>query len=222
MTAHPTTGHRAEEHRTTAHRTEEHPVNEHHPDRTTVLFSRTDPALGRFAVRPLNLATDAELLHGWVTHPKAAFWMMQGLTEAEVVAEYRRIAEHPHHDACIGTVEGRPAFLVERYDPARVELVGLYPPQPGDIGMHFLCAPTDTPVHGFTRAVITSVMAFVLDDPAVRRVVVEPDVRNTAVHALNAAVGFRPAGPITKPEKEALLSFCTREQFAAATRGARA
>jgi RimJ/RimL family protein N-acetyltransferase len=63
------------------------------------------------------------------------------------------------------------------------------------------------------------VMAFVLDDPAAHRVVVEPDLRNTAVHALNAAVGFVPAGPISKPEKEALLSFCTREQFAAATRG---
>lgn len=46
---------------------------------------------------------------------------------------------------------------------------------------------------------------------------VEPDVRNTAVHALNEAVGFVPDGPVVKPEKEALLSFCTREQFEAAT-----
>lgn len=186
------------------------------------LFSRTEPRLGRFAVRPLDLEADAELLHGWVTHPKAAFWMMQGCSVAEVVAEYRRIAGHPHHDAFVGLFEDRPAFLVERYDPAYVELVGLYRPEPGDVGMHFLCPPTDTPVHGFTRAVITTVMAFVLDDPAARRVVVEPDLRNTAVHALNAAVGFVPAGPISKPEKEALLSFCTREQFAAATRGVNA
>jgi RimJ/RimL family protein N-acetyltransferase len=42
---------------------------------------------------------------------------------------------------------------------------------------------------------------------------VEPDVRNTAVHALNAAVGFVPEREIDKPEKRALLSFCTREQF---------
>ncbi|MCX4751578.1 acetyltransferase [Kitasatospora sp. NBC_01287] len=190
--------------------------------RSTVLFSRTDPRLGQFAVRPLDLAEDAELLHSWVTHPKAPFWMMQGRSVVEVAAEYRAILEHPHHDAFIGLAEGQPAFLVERYDPAHVELVGLYPPEPGDIGMHFLCAPTDAPVHGFTRVVITTVMAFLLDDPAVRRVVVEPDVRNTAVHALNAAVGFEPVGPISKPEKEALLSFCTREQFAAATRGAAA
>ena len=108
-------------------------------------------------------------------------------------------------------------FLAERYDPAHVELAGLYDPEPGDVGMHFLCAPADTPVHGFTRAVITTVMAWLFADPATRRVVVEPDVRNTAVHALNAAVGFTVVGPIRKPEKEALLSVCTRDQFRAAT-----
>jgi hypothetical protein len=37
------------------------------------------------------------------------------------------------------------------------------------------------------------------------------------VHALNEAVGFVPARAIQKPEKQALLSFCTREQFLAAT-----
>jgi RimJ/RimL family protein N-acetyltransferase len=60
-------------------------------------------------------------------------------------------------------------------------------------------------------------MAHLFEDPVVRRVVVEPDVRNTAVHALNEAVGFLPEREIGKPEKEALLSFCTRERFLAAT-----
>lgn len=180
------------------------------------LFERTDARLGTFALRTLDPAADAGLLHRWVTHPKASFWMMQEADEAEVAAEYRRIAEHPHHDAYIGLHEGRPAFLAERYDPAQVELVGLYPPRPGDVGMHFLCAPTDTPVHGFTLAVITTVMEFCFAEPAVRRVVVEPDVRNTAVHALNAAVGFEIVEQIAKPEKDAYLSVCTRERFEAA------
>jgi RimJ/RimL family protein N-acetyltransferase len=82
--------------------------------------------------------------------------------------------------------------------------------------MHFLVAPSDTPVHGFTRAVITAVMEHLFADPATRRVVVEPDVNNTAVHALNEAVGFVPEREIRKPEKKALLSFCTRERFAKA------
>ena len=84
--------------------------------------------------------------------------------------------------------------------------------------MHFLCAPTDTPVHGFTRSVIAAVLAWMFSDPQARRVVVEPDIRNTAVHALNAAVGFQVVGRITKPEKQALLSVCTRHDFLGATK----
>ncbi|MDJ0379710.1 GNAT family N-acetyltransferase [Streptomyces sp. G-G2] len=184
---------------------------------TDVLFTRTDPALGTFAVRPLDPFADAELLHGWVTHPKAAFWMMQDAALPDVEREYMKIAAAEHHDAFIGLHDGRPAFLMERYDPSELELVGLYDARPGDVGMHFLVAPGDTPLHGFTLGVITTVMASLFADPATERVVVEPDVRNTAVHTLNEAVGFVPYGPVTKPEKEALLSFCTRAQFQAAT-----
>ncbi|MEU3311878.1 GNAT family N-acetyltransferase [Streptomyces sp. NPDC048387] len=184
---------------------------------TTTLFSRTDPVLGTFSIRPLDPFADAELLHAWVTHPKAGFWMMQDATLTDVEREYVRITAHEHHHAFLGLHEGRPAFLMESYDPAHLELVGLYEARPGDVGMHFLVAPTDTPLSGFTRAVITTVMAALFADPATERVVVEPDVRNTAVHALNEAVGFVAEGPVTKPEKEALLSFCTRAQFEAAT-----
>ncbi|MFG2879265.1 GNAT family N-acetyltransferase [Streptomyces sp. NPDC048337] len=184
---------------------------------TETLFTRTDSALGEFSIRPLDPFADAELLHGWVTHPKASFWMMQDASLPDVEREYMRITAHEHHQAFIGLHEGRPAFLMESYDPSRLELVGLYEAQPGDIGMHFLVAPTETPLTGFTRAVITTVMASLFADPATERVVVEPDVRNTAVHALNEAVGFVPDGPVQKPEKEALLSFCTRAQFEAAT-----
>ncbi|MFD5470333.1 GNAT family N-acetyltransferase [Streptomyces sp. NPDC127105] len=167
--------------------------------------------------RPLDPLKDAELLHGWVTHPKATFWMMQDATLTDVERAYMEIAADPHHDAFVGLHDGEPAFLMERYDPAHRELVGLYEPEPGDVGMHFLVAPTDTPVHGFTRAVLTAVIRHLFEDPAIRRVVVEPDVRNTAVQALNSAVGFMPERKVEKPEKTALLSFCTRERFTAAT-----
>ena len=64
----------------------------------------------------------------------------------------------------------QPAFCIdnERRGPAEP-----YEPQPGDVGMHFLVAPTDRPVHGFTRAVITAVMAHLFANPATARVVVE-------------------------------------------------
>ncbi|MEU7498853.1 GNAT family N-acetyltransferase [Streptomyces griseofuscus] len=166
-----------------------------------------------FSFRPVDPLRDAELLHSWITHPKAAFWMMQDAKLEDIERAYMEIAADEHQQALLGLRDGVPAFLVERYDPVHRELVGLYEPRPGDVGMHFLTPATDTPEHGFTKSVITAVMAHLFEDPAVERVVVEPDVRNKAVHALNAAVGFVAEREIQKPEKEALLSFCTREQF---------
>lgn len=182
------------------------------------LFTRTDDRIGEFAVRPLRPDADAGFLHPWLTHPKARFWLMRDTDAAEVAAYYHRVVGHPHREAFVGFVNGQPAFLAERYDPARVELVGLYEAQEGDVGMHFLCAPTHRPVHGFTLGVITTVVRLLFADPATRRIVVEPDVRNAPVHALNAAVGFQVVATITKPEKVALLSVCTRERFLAVTR----
>ncbi|MEY9938314.1 GNAT family N-acetyltransferase [Streptacidiphilus sp. MAP5-3] len=166
-----------------------------------------------FTFRPVDPDADAALLHGWVTDPKAVFWLMQQATVADVAREYRSL------DARIGLFRGEPAVLTERYDIASGELADVHRALAGDVGMHLLTAPTDTPVPGFTRAAMTAVLRELFADPAVRRVVVEPDLRNRAVHALNAAVGFRPVRPVTLPRsgKRALLSTCTREQFHAAT-----
>lgn len=169
--------------------------------------------IGEFEVRPVEPARDAQLLHGWLTHPKSFYWLMTDYSLADVEREFTEIAASPHYEAFLGSHDGEPSFLFMRYDPAHVELVGLYEHLPGDVGMHFLCAPTDRPVHGFTLAVITTVMECCFADATVERVVVEPDVQNEAVHALNAAVGFQVVGKVTKPEKEALLSICTRAAF---------
>ncbi|MFB6439357.1 GNAT family N-acetyltransferase [Streptomyces sp. NPDC056411] len=185
---------------------------------STTLFTRTDPTLGEFSLRPVDPAADAALLHSWVTHPKAVFWLMQGCDLDAVEKEFTRIAADPHHHAYLGLHNGTPAFLMEHYDPAHRELVGIHHAEPGDVGMHFLCAPTDTPVHGFTLAVLSTVMEALFADPAHRRVVVEPDARNTAVHTLNKAVGFEVLRTVSLPSKDAYLSTCTRDQFLA-TRG---
>jgi Acetyltransferase (GNAT) domain len=182
---------------------------------TEVLFRRRDP-LGEFAVRELDPGDDAALLHGWLTHPKSAFWQMQDADEWAVAAYFAGVAASPHHAAYVGLRDGAPTFLAERYDPAHDPIGKVYDVQPGDVGMHFLVAPTDRPVHGFTTAVIVTVMELLFADPTVRRVVVEPDVANRPVHALNAAVGFRVVDTVALPDKEALLSICTRRQYEAA------
>lgn len=180
------------------------------------VFARDAGELGWLTLRPVEPDADAPMLHGWLTHPKAVFWPA-GPDVVDVATTYREIDASAWHDAFVGMRDGDPAFLVERYDPAHDELGETYEVRDGDVGMHFLLAPTDRPLHGFSRAVIATIMAFLFSDPAVSRVVVEPDVRNVAVHALNAAVGFREVDVVAVSGKQALLSICTREQYHAAT-----
>ena len=170
----------------------------------------------RTTLEPLDVERDATLLQPWVTHPGSVFWQMADATVADVVREYAAIAAHPHHHAWLGRVDGEPSFLSETYDPAASELAGLVDlPDlcPGDVGMHLLVAPTERPVSGFTRRVFAAVMAHCFADPDVRRVVVEPDVRNERIARLNAEAGCEVARVVALPGKDAALSFCTRAAF---------
>ena len=129
--------------------------------------------------------------------------------------EYGRIDADPHHHAWLGRVDGEPAFLAETYDPAHSELAGAARAAPGDLGMHVLVAPTGRPRSTASPARSSrAVMEHCFADPGVRRVVVEPDVRNDAIRALNAAVGLpRSLREIPLPTKTAALVLL-RERFA--------
>lgn len=168
---------------------------------------------------PLDVDAHVDRLHRWVTHPRSAFWMMQDATVDDVRREYADIAAHPHHHAWLGRVDDVPAFLAETYDPRRAAGVGLADlPEvaDGDRGMHVLVAPPSGPPEpGFTRRVFAAVMAHCFADPAVARVVVEPDVRNRAIATLNAEAGFRVVRTVPLSGKDAALSFCTRSDWEA-------
>lgn len=171
-----------------------------------------------FSFRPVDPAADAALLHSWMRRDYARFWGMTHASASEVQAEYTGIAVNPHHQAWLAQEEGVPAFLAESYDPAHSPLAGSYPIQPGDLGMHVLMGPPDRPRSGYTTAALEALLDFLFENPAVERIVVEPDVRNTKIHVLNARMGFEPQSRIELPDKTALLSFCTRAQFRAARR----
>lgn len=183
-------------------------------------FRHRHEPLGDFDLRPVDPATDAPLLHEWVVHPKARYWMMQDAEVSDVLAEHESIQDDPHHFAYLGLYRYRARFLVEVYDPARGELASVYDPAPGDLGMHVLTAPADKPITGFTRGVMDTVMHLLFDGFGAARVVVEPDTANTAIHRINAYAGFRPERAVRLKDKEALLSFCTRADFERA-KGAR-
>lgn len=178
-------------------------------------FERRDPRLGLLRVRPLRLDEDLPVVHAWVSREYARYWGMTGFSLAQVTEGYREIARHA--EVFLGWIDDAPAFLVETYDPAEHEVGEHYPVQAGDRGMHVLVAPpAAAPIPGFTWAVFRAVLEMLFADPRVRRIAVEPDLRNARIHALNRKAGFRYQKVIRLANKTAHLAFCDRAQLAAA------
>jgi len=186
-------------------------------DRTReVVFQAEHATLGLFELRHLDFDADLPLIHGWVTREYARYWGMQGMSLEQVTSGYRSIVKTAN--VYIGVLEGAPAFLLETYFPGDDAVGAHYTVREGDRGMHVLLAPAERVQHGFSWAVFSTVMDFLFSDPAVARVVVEPDVRNDKIHRLNRRAGFRYQKLIELPTKTAHLAFCTRSEYQAAQR----
>ncbi|BEL12061.1 GNAT family N-acetyltransferase [Actinoplanes sichuanensis] len=163
---------------------------------------------------PLDLDRDLDLLHTWVTHPRARYWGLQGADVERVREEYQGFLDNPHYDVWLGLDDDdNPLFLAETYEPAHSELAPHYDVRPGDIGMHLLVAPPTRKRSGVTSAVMRTVMDFCFADSRVERVVVEPDVDNEAVQRKNAEVGFVVDRDVPLHGKIGRLSFCTRTAY---------
>ncbi|MGO2820566.1 MAG: GNAT family N-acetyltransferase [Brachybacterium tyrofermentans] len=188
------------------------------------LMNPNDPL--DLSVEPLRPADHTGLLHSWLSTPRARFWGMVDHSPAQVRAYLDAVAASEHENGRIGLRDGVPLVYVETYDPARLLSAGVLHPEPGDLGMHLLIAPPDGPTeHGLTAAVLAGVVRWCFENRGAARIVVEPDERNSAVLAKNAAAGFRVLRTVELPEgsgtKRAVLSICTRADFAASPLGDR-
>ena len=176
-----------------------------------------------YTFRPVSLPDDSALLHSWIATEHASFWGMPNATEKEIEAEYRTLLATAGYEVLLGIdASGDEKFLVELYDPAASPLADAYNYVRGDRGLHFLAPAAANPQPGFTLEALAAAMVQAFALPGTERIIVEPDVRNKAIHALNARVGFRPVRPVELSEadgsiKQALLSICTRQDFESAT-----
>lgn len=177
------------------------------------VFSHIISGVGEFQIRPL-CSGDFQLLHQWVTAPRAAFWGMQNASLADVAHCYRQQIESKHSWPYLAIHNGKPAFLLETYNPTHDELGQHYAVAVGDIGMHFLVAPAQgAPIHGYTRAVMATILAFLFAQPDVQRVVVEPDVNNEKIHPLNREAGFQYQHTVALSYKTAWFATCDQSTF---------
>jgi hypothetical protein len=178
---------------------------------------------GTVRIRPLDARADAEVVHRWVSEERAAYWGMTGLTRDQVAGIYAHMDTLDTHHAFLVLHDGDPAALLQTYEPAADRVGECYDVQPGDIGMHLLMAPAgpDGARPGWTGALVSAVIAYVLLGLDRRRIVVDPDVRNEKAIARLLRQGFE-AGPVVVlpevdlpdvylPAKRAQLGFLSRE-----------
>lgn len=178
-----------------------------------VVFVQHHAQVGEFSLCALKPEADSPNLYDWFTRDYARFWNMGHYSQSEIAAFYAKLNSSGHATSYMGFFEGEPAFIVESYDPRHDQVGKHYDVEDGDWGMHFLVAPPRRKIPGFTLAIIRTILSFHFEDTRIKRLVVEPDVRNEKVHELNRKVGFVSARNIELQEKTALLSFVTRDAF---------
>ena len=180
-------------------------------DNRYTVYTYSIPELGLIEFRPLQLETDAIIIHDWVNREYAQFWGLMGKNLEEVTEEYKQIIQHS--DVFIGLVNGIISFMLERYNPKNDPIGQYYPVKEYDCGIHVIVAPAEKPTRRFTWHIFSSIMKFIFNDLSVKRILVEPDIRNQKMFDICHKVGFVDDKVITLPHKTAKLSFCTREQF---------
>ncbi|GAA0579048.1 GNAT family N-acetyltransferase [Streptomyces crystallinus] len=175
------------------------------------VYEEKVPDFGTVRLRRLDPAGDADLVHSWVTQDRARFWGMRDADRAHVEETYAYVDSLPTHHAFLLLLDDEPVGLFQTYEPGADPLGECYEVRPGDVGIHILVAPAPGPARpGFTGALMRSLIRYVLSDPAVRRIVVEPDVRNVKSIERMVRSGFVLGEEVAKPEKRARLAFLER------------
>lgn len=177
-------------------------------------FEAPLPAPWRLAsFRPLRLAADLDLVHGWMRQQHVAAWWELDVPRAEVAGYLELAVADDHQQVLIGSVDGRPVSYWEVYWAARDPLAAWYQADPHDQGVHLLIGPPELTGRGLGTALLGAVAAWLLDrEPATRRLVAEPDARNTASLRAFERCGFRRAAELDLPSKRAALMVRDRER----------
>ncbi|MFE6900723.1 GNAT family N-acetyltransferase [Streptomyces sp. NPDC057717] len=191
------------------------------PMRESAVYEQTVEGFGTVRVGPVDPAADLDVIHGWVREERARFWGMEGASREQVRETYEHLDSLTTHHAHLVRLDGEPVALFQTYEPEADRVSECYEVEDGDIGVHFLIAPaTGGAVRGFTGALMTVLVTYALEGRGKRRIVVEPDARNTKAVTLLERAGFE-LGPeivlpeidlpeVFLPEKRARIAFLKR------------
>jgi hypothetical protein len=166
-----------------------------------------------FTHRPVDPVADLDVLHGWVTQPRATFWGMTTYTRDEIGEVYAYLDGLSTHHAYLVHRDGVPVAIFQTYEPAHDPVGETFEVRDGDLGCHLFVGPADAPEPGFTGRLVAYLVGIVLADPSVQRIVAEPDVANAASIARAERIGLQLGDVVELADKTAQLAFITRAQL---------
>lgn len=179
----------------------------------TTIYTEELHGWGVLRIVPLVPAEDLDLIHGWVSQPRARFWGMLEHSREDVLEIYAFLDSLDTHHAFLVVVDGEPLALFQTYEPLHDPVGEAYPAREEDIGMHLLLAPARRPIPKFTPRLVTSLIRYMFSLPGKDRIIVEPDARNAKALRRLETTCFELGPVIQLAEKEAQLGFLTRARF---------
>ncbi|WP_433307674.1 GNAT family N-acetyltransferase [Actinoplanes sp. CA-030573] len=181
-----------------------------------MVYAEKLPGLGELTLIPLDPAVHAGLVHGWVVQPRNRFWGMGDHTVGQVREIYEFVDSLATHHAYLIRIDERPIGIFQTYEPEHDPVGDRYPVEPGDFGIHLLLSPGDVVLPHLSTLTVPALLRFAFGDPAHRRLIAEPDIRNEKAVRRLERHGFTLGPEIDLGHKRARLTFLTRAGFAAA------
>jgi acetyl CoA:N6-hydroxylysine acetyl transferase len=183
---------------------------------------------------PADPDRHAVLLHDWFHRAHVISWWGPDRTVAETRDYLVRQRQAPHLTPWLvslwgtpkgvaarwttpawGVAEGddMPFGYVETYRAVEDRLAQFTPLESSDRGWHVLVGLRELLGSGVPRQLGRGVLARLLSEPGVDRVVCEPNEKNRRMLGFCHALGFHQVMTVELPEKRAALLACTRESF---------
>lgn len=154
------------------------------------------------------------LMCDWLRRPHVAPWWGARRDRPQTEAYLARQRGSGHLVPWVVSADGDPFGYVETYRAADDPLADYYPLQDSDRGWHVLVGPPEQLGSGLPRLLGRAVLAYLLADPQVDRVVCEPNELNGRMLAFCRALGYETVATLDLPDKRAALMACTRTRHA--------
>ncbi|HEY6425432.1 MAG TPA: GNAT family N-acetyltransferase [Pseudonocardiaceae bacterium] len=154
---------------------------------------------------------DVDLVARWMAQPHVEEFWQQAWEPDRWAKEIAEQLAGDHSVPCVALLDGEPVAYLELYRVCRDRIAALYPAGEHDLGVHIAIGESDRTGRGLGRSLLRAVADGLLAaNPACRRVIAEPDVRNVASVRAFTAAGFQVRADLTLPHKTATLLIYPR------------